>query len=135
MRNLWQDVRFGVRMLRKNPGFTFVAILTLAFGIGASTAIFSVVDTVLLRSLPFPHPAELVAISARIAAYDIPYLPLSYPDFVESRSTSSSFSALATYGQFGRSSPATTSRSASRTSRFRKISSPFSGCDHCMAGP
>ena len=100
MHNFWQDVRFGLRMLRKNPGFTFVAILTLAFGIGASTAIFSVVDTVLLRSLPFPRPSELVAISARITTYDIPYLPLSYPDFVELRSTSSSFSSLAIYGQF-----------------------------------
>jgi putative ABC transport system permease protein len=100
MHSFWQDVRFGLRMLRKNPGFTFVAILTLAFGIGASTAIFSVVDTVLLRSLPFPRPAELVAISARSTSYDIPYLPLSYLDFVELRSTSSSFSSLATYGQF-----------------------------------
>jgi hypothetical protein len=99
MHNCWQDVRFGLRMFRKNPGFTFVAILTLAFGIGASTAIFSVVDTVLLRSLPFPHPSELVAISARMKAFDIPDLALSYPDFVELRSTSSSFSSLATYGQ------------------------------------
>jgi len=98
--NFWQDVRFGLRMLRKNPGFTSVAIFTLAFGIGASTAIFSVVDTVLLRSLPFPRPSELVNISARITPYDIPYLPLSYPDFVDLRSTSSSFSALAIYGQF-----------------------------------
>ncbi len=97
MRNFWQDVRFGFRMLRKNPGFSFVAILTLAFGIGASTAIFSVVDTVLLRSLPFPHPSELVEISARVTAYDIPYLPLSYSDFLDVRSTTSSFSALAVY--------------------------------------
>lgn len=100
MNNFWHDVRFGLRMLRKNPGFTFVAILTLAFGIGASTAIFSVVDTVLLRSLPFPRPAELVDISARIKSYDIPYMPISYPDFVDLRSTSSSFSSLAIYAQF-----------------------------------
>jgi len=93
MLSFWQNVRFRLRMLRNNPGFRFVAILTLAFGIGASTAIFSVVDTVLRRSLPFPHPVELVAISARITTYDIPYLPLSYPDFAELRSTSSSFSS------------------------------------------
>jgi putative ABC transport system permease protein len=102
MHNFWQDVRFGLRMLRKNPGFTIVAMLTLAFGIGASAAIFSVVDTVLLRSLPFPRPSELVAISARVAAFDIPYLPLSYPDFVELRSSSSSFSAVAIYAPDGK---------------------------------
>jgi putative ABC transport system permease protein len=97
MHSFWQDVRFGLRMLRKNPAFTFVAILTLAFGIGASTAIFSVVDTVLLRPLPFPHPSQLVEVSGRVATYDIPDLPLSYPDFLDLRSTSSSFSAMAAY--------------------------------------
>ena len=99
MHNFWQDVRFGLRVLRKNPGFTIVAMLTLAFGIGASSAIFSVVDTVLLRSLPFPRPSELVAISARLAAFDIPNLAVSYPDFVELRSTASSFSSVAIYAE------------------------------------
>lgn len=89
-------------MLRKNPGFTVVAMVTLAFGIGASAAIFSVVDTVLLRSLPFPRPSELVAISAQVKAFDIPYLPLSYPDFVELRSSSSSLSSVAIYASDGK---------------------------------
>ena len=102
MHNFWQDVRFGLRMLRKNPGFTVVAMVTLAFGIGASAAIFSVVDTVLLRSLPFPRPSELVAISAQVKAFDIPYLPLSYPDFVELRSSSSSLSSVAIYASDGK---------------------------------
>src|SRR5580704_9088160 len=58
----WRDLRFGVRMLCKNPGFTIIAAVTLAIGIGANTAIFSVIDRVLLQPLPYPHPEELVAV-------------------------------------------------------------------------
>src|SRR5579862_1718711 len=92
-----RDLRFAVRTLCKSPGFTIVAVLTLTLSIGANTAIFSVVDSVMLRSLQFAHPSEIVDISGHSASFDIPFLNLSLPDVSDLRAASSSFASLAVY--------------------------------------
>src|SRR5438128_11858112 len=63
MQTLWQDIRYSVRMLAKNPGVSAVAILTLALGIGANTSIFSLVDGILLQPLPYSDPKQLVSVT------------------------------------------------------------------------
>src|SRR5579872_2676009 len=75
--NLLQDVRFALRTLRKNPAFTTIAVLTLTLGIGANTAIFSVVNAVLLHPLPFKDADRLLDIAARSSSYDFPHMYIS----------------------------------------------------------
>jgi putative ABC transport system permease protein len=94
---LLQDLRFGLRMLTKNPGFTCVAVLTLALGIGATTSIFSATHALLLKSLPYPDSSRLVYLWCRQPSRNIPELPPSIPDYWDWQRQLHSFSAIAGY--------------------------------------
>jgi putative ABC transport system permease protein len=97
MNTLWQDLRFGVRMLAKSPGFALVAVAALALGIGANTAIFSVVNTVLLRPLPFAQPERLVTVIPRDERDGSLGDAHSYPNFTDLRAQKQLFEAAAAY--------------------------------------
>lgn len=94
MSTLIHDLRFGARMLRRNPGFTLIAVVTLALGIGANSAIYSVVDAVLLRPLPYQDPDRLVALWAKSDQRGLTQRPLSYPNFVDWREQNQVFEHL-----------------------------------------
>lgn len=104
MGTLYQDLKYGLRMLWKNPGFTFVAVLALALGIGANTAIFSVVNGVLLRPLPFADAQQLVAIyGTNAGGAATGRMPLSYPDFTDYKKQMQTMEHLAAYETSGTS--------------------------------
>jgi predicted permease len=95
MNSFWQDVRYGLRVLSKNPGFTAIAILTLALGIGANTALFSVVNGVLLNPLPFANPDELVAVYTKSPTFQ--ESSISYPNFLDWQKDNHSFASLCAF--------------------------------------
>src|ERR1700676_3701070 len=102
LQDLGQDMRFGARMLRKNAGFTAVGVLTLALGIGANTAIFSIVNAVILRPLPYKDSARMVLFHTKTAMFPTFTLNLSWPAFEEIRDHSGSLEEAAAYSEMDR---------------------------------
>ena len=98
LQDLLQDLRYGLRMLRKSPGFTAVAVLTLALGIGANTAIFSVVDALLLRPLPYRNASQLVMVWESNVHLETTRNVVSPPDFLDWQSQNRAFDGMAYFG-------------------------------------
>ncbi|MGH9940308.1 MAG: ABC transporter permease, partial [Blastocatellia bacterium] len=99
MQTLWQDLRYGARMLVKEPGFTLIAVITLALGIGANTAIFSVADKLLLRPLPVKDPGQLALVSGETVNPRFRNTIYSYPNYVDYRDQNEVFSGLFAFAQ------------------------------------
>jgi putative ABC transport system permease protein len=95
MRVLWQDLKFGTRTLLKSPGFALAALLTLTLGIGATTAIYSVVNAVLFKGLPYPHADRLVFIAEALPK--LGFLNVAWPDFVDWRAQNQVFTSMAAF--------------------------------------
>ena len=91
--DLWQDLRYGARMLMKRPGFTLIAVITLSLGIGANTAIFSVVNSVLLKPLPYPESEQLMMVYGEFPALKTNQMRLSLPEYVDFQQQTRSFAA------------------------------------------
>jgi putative ABC transport system permease protein len=91
--SIWQDLRFAVRVLAKSPGYTCIAVLVLALGIGANTAMFSVIDAVLLRPLPYPQADRLMVLNEHMSLFNA--ASVSYPNYLDWRAAQHSFADLA----------------------------------------
>ena len=97
METIWQDLKYGARMLFKNPAFAATAVSTLALGIGANTAIFSVVDSVLIQPLPYKNADRLVVPVATSPSNDIDRGAVSYADYVDWKNDGKSFEQIAVF--------------------------------------
>src|SRR5882724_3248633 len=97
---MFQDLRFGFRMLLKKPGFTLIAVFTIALGVGANTAIFSVVNAVLLNPLPFAEPERLIRIYGHLLATSQDNMSASVPEFTDYREQTQCFEQIAGYDDF-----------------------------------
>src|SRR5262245_27697234 len=97
--SLWQDLRYGVRMLWKNPGFTLIAMLTLSLGIGANTAIFSLTNALVLRPFDFPDLDRLVMVSGTMAQQGSEVYGMTPADYADLRRQQTAFVDLAAYPQ------------------------------------
>src|SRR5689334_10506134 len=95
MHTFWQDLRYGARLLTKKPGFTIVAVITLALGVGANTAIFSLVNAVLLKPLPFYEPERLVMLWEDLSAIGFPRDDVTTATFVDWKTQQSTFDDMA----------------------------------------
>ena len=95
--SIWQDVRYALRTLRKAPGFTIVAVFALALGIGGNTAIFSLVDSIRLRALPYAHAERLVVLWGNVMRARVERRGASYPDFLDWRAQATSFDGMAAF--------------------------------------
>ena len=93
MTTLSQDLRYAIRMLLKSPGFAAIAVLTLALGVGANTALFSIVNGVLLNPLPYPHSGQLVAVYGKSPGFN--QGPSSYLNFIDWQRDAQTFSSMA----------------------------------------
>ena len=121
MHALWQDVRYGLRMFGKNPGFTVAAVVMLALGVGANTALFSTVKTVLLHALPYKNPTRLVALAAADSTSPNPQ-NVSYLKTQDWKERSHVFESIALYRGWG---PSLTGRGKTEMLRGQRVSHDF----------
>jgi hypothetical protein len=126
METIIKDIRYGIRGLLKRPGFTIIALITLALGIGANTAIFSVVNAVLLRPLPFQDPEQLVIVWEDATFAGFPRNTPAPANYVDWKNQNQSFSDMAASHE--------TSRSASPHTQSPQTSFLFSVCNRFSAG-
>src|SRR4051812_8209123 len=101
LETFWHDLRFAGRMLLKDRAFSLIAILALGLGIGANTALFTVVSKVLLHPLPYPNPQELMSITMREDGKDSKLIPFSYPDFAALPGDNQWFDGLGAFANAG----------------------------------